>query len=87
MFAEVNDAASEAASRIRVAVDTQDHNAVEREAHRLAGLASNFGLDGLRIAALNLEVEVRAGFITAKTLSSLERAVADRERSASKATD
>jgi HPt (histidine-containing phosphotransfer) domain-containing protein len=74
LFAEADGAVSKAADRIRGAIDAYDHPSAEREAHRLAGLASNFGLDGLADAARAVEAEARAGATSAETLAAMMNA-------------
>lgn len=74
LAAEADHAAIEAATRIQTAAAVGDHGTVVREAHRLAGLASNFGLSELADAALAVEAEARAGSIFAETLAAMKHA-------------
>jgi len=74
IFAEARWSATELAARLRSLAECGDPKVIEAEAHRLAGLASTFGLYDLASAALMLESEARAGTITLDRIAVFERA-------------
>jgi len=74
IIAEARRSATAAAARLRTLADAADHAATEMEAHRLAGMASTFGLHDLAQAALLLEADARARTITPDRIAAIERA-------------
>ena len=74
VFAEAQRSAAASAARLRSLATAANYAATEREAHRLAGLASTFGLHELAHAALLLEADARAGTIAPDRITGVERA-------------
>jgi len=74
-FAEARQSAAAAVARIRDLAARGDHRSVETESHRLAGMASTFGLQLLARLALLVEADARVGTLDGLRIAELERAV------------